>query len=92
MRRIWQEGNLDRKVKLIISHLRMGFRCHHSTRKIPYDQPFLKDKTVEKTSTPPPKTTKPTANSTTRKTKSQQVKEENNIINFILIQHKEPLK
>ena len=92
MLRIWREGSLDRRVKWIISRLRMGFRCHHSTRKIPYDQPFLKAKTVEKTSTPPPKTTKPTANSTTRKTKSHQVKEESNIINSILIQHKEPLK
>jgi hypothetical protein len=70
----------------------MGFRCLHLIRKIPYDQPFLKAKTAEKTSTLPPKTIKPTANSTTRKTKSQQVKEESNIINSILIQHKEPLK
>ena len=92
MRRIWQEGNLGRKVKWIISRLRMGFRCLHSTRKIPYDQPFLKAKTAEKTSTPPPKTTKPTANSTTKKTKSQLVKEESNIINFILILLKEQLK
>ena len=92
MRRIWQEGSLGHKVKLIISHLRMGFRCHHSTRKTPHDQPFLKAKTAEKTSTPPPKTTKPTANSTTKKTKSQQAREESNIINFILILLKEPLK
>jgi hypothetical protein len=71
----------------------MGFRCLHSTRKVRYDQQSPKAKTaIAKTSTPHQKITKPTANLTTKKIKSHQVKEESNIINFILILLKGQLK